>query len=102
MDSYEKIENGKIKQCFKCGKYKELQEFYDESLKTGTGRVCKSCKKRTTKSSFQTKSTMGTSTEKGKLCPVCNSMMMLRNGKYGIFYGCSKYPYCKGTRKVLI
>ncbi|MBI3584540.1 MAG: topoisomerase DNA-binding C4 zinc finger domain-containing protein [Nitrospinae bacterium] len=25
--------------------------------------------------------------------------MVLRNGKYGKFYGCSKYPYCKGTRK---
>jgi ssDNA-binding Zn-finger/Zn-ribbon topoisomerase 1 len=101
LDSYEQIGNGEIKQCLKCGKYKVLKEFYDESLKTGTDKVCMSCKKRTTKDSFQTKAVLNTSTEKGKLCPVCNSAMVLRNGKYGKFYGCSRYPYCKGTRKHL-
>jgi len=101
LDSYEKIESGEIKQCRKCGKYKEMKEFYDESLKTGIGRVCKFCKNRTIKSSFQTKTAPNTSTEKGKLCPVCNSVMILRNGKYGKFYGCSRYPYCKGRRKYL-
>ncbi|MEK6765781.1 MAG: topoisomerase DNA-binding C4 zinc finger domain-containing protein [Planctomycetota bacterium] len=65
------------------------------------GRLCISCKHRTRKASFQTKSVPNTSTEKGKLCPACNSVMVLRNGKYGKFYGCSKYPYCKGTRKHL-
>ena len=99
MESYEKIEGGEIKQCLKCGKYKDLIEFYDESLKTGTGRVCKTCKNRTTKNTFQLKLGLNTSDEKGKLCPICNSVMILRNGKYGNFYGCSKYPYCKGTRK---
>ena len=34
-----------------------------------------------------------------KLCPLCNSNMVLRNGRYGKFFGCSKFPYCKGTRK---
>jgi len=36
---------------------------------------------------------------KQKLCPLCNSNMVLRNGRYGKFFGCSKFPYCKGTRK---
>ncbi len=31
-------------------------------------------------------------------CPKCGSTMILRNGPYGRFYGCSNYPRCKGTR----
>jgi len=30
-------------------------------------------------------------------CPECDSIMILKNSKYGKFYGCSKYPLCKGT-----
>ena len=29
-----------------------------------------------------------------KKCPKCGSMMKLRNGKFGEFYGCSGYPDC--------
>jgi ssDNA-binding Zn-finger/Zn-ribbon topoisomerase 1 len=34
-----------------------------------------------------------------KTCPVCHSMMKLRVGRYGQFWGCSKYPHCTGTRQ---
>ncbi len=33
-------------------------------------------------------------------CPLCGSTMYIREGKYGKFLGCSKYPNCKGTRKM--
>jgi len=33
-------------------------------------------------------------------CPDCNKPMILRNGKYGKFYGCSGYPGCKKIVKV--
>jgi hypothetical protein len=33
-------------------------------------------------------------------CPVCHSNVVLRTGKFGKFYGCSKFPKCRGTRKV--
>lgn len=33
------------------------------------------------------------------LCPHCGGKLMLRNGKYGQFYGCSNYPNCKFTKK---
>lgn len=33
-------------------------------------------------------------------CPLCGGEMVLRNGKYGTFYGCRNYPLCKGTRKI--
>lgn len=34
-----------------------------------------------------------------KICPYCRGNLVLRNGKYGSFYGCSNYPKCKYTLK---
>jgi DNA topoisomerase-1 len=32
-----------------------------------------------------------------KLCPQCNSVMVVRRSRFGkLFYGCSKYPQCRG------
>lgn len=28
-------------------------------------------------------------------CPDCEAPMKRRNGKFGPFYGCSRYPFCK-------
>lgn len=33
-------------------------------------------------------------------CPRCGSSMRQRKGRYGQFWGCSKYPRCKGTRTI--
>lgn len=35
----------------------------------------------------------------GIVCPLCGSPMYLRQGPYSQFYGCSKYPKCKGVIK---
>ena len=35
--------------------------------------------------------------KKGSACPKCGSQTRLRNSRYGPFYGCSKFPKCKGT-----
>ena len=35
--------------------------------------------------------------EKQKICPYCKSELVLRNGKNGKFYGCSKFPKCRYT-----
>ena len=32
-------------------------------------------------------------------CKKCKSAMVLRTGKFGQFWGCSKFPKCKGTQK---
>jgi|APAga8741244001_1050109.scaffolds.fasta_scaffold07049_6 restriction system protein len=37
-------------------------------------------------------------TPKQMHCPKCDSKMVLREGSYGKFYGCSKYPKCNGKR----
>jgi superfamily I DNA and/or RNA helicase/ssDNA-binding Zn-finger/Zn-ribbon topoisomerase 1 len=36
----------------------------------------------------------------GQPCPICSSPVKKRNGRYGAFYSCSKYPKCKGILKV--
>lgn len=33
-------------------------------------------------------------------CPECGSKMNRILWKYGVFYGCSEYPKCKGKRKI--
>ena len=30
-------------------------------------------------------------------CPECGAEMVLKNGKYGEFFGCSKFPKCNGS-----
>lgn len=32
------------------------------------------------------------------VCPLCGGRLVLRQGRYGSFYGCSNYPKCKFTR----
>ena len=33
-------------------------------------------------------------------CPQCNGRLVLRQSKYGQFYGCSNYPKCKYTKNI--
>ncbi len=33
-------------------------------------------------------------------CPRCGSKMVRRSGKFGEFWGCLKYPLCKGTLNI--
>lgn len=33
-------------------------------------------------------------------CPVCGGVLVLRKGKFGVFYGCSGFPACRFTRNV--
>lgn len=34
------------------------------------------------------------------LCPLCGSELVLRKGRFGMFYGCSGFPGCRYTRNV--
>lgn len=38
--------------------------------------------------------------EKSGMCPKCGGTLVLRNGKYGKFYGCSNYTKCRYTAPV--
>lgn len=35
----------------------------------------------------------------GGICPKCGGKLIMRDGKYGRFIGCSNYPKCKYTTK---
>lgn len=41
-----------------------------------------------------------TATSGTPTCPRCGSPMQRRSGRYGQFWGCSRYPGCKGTLKI--
>ena len=32
-------------------------------------------------------------------CPECGDFLILRRGKFGTFFGCHNYPYCKHTQQ---
>lgn len=34
------------------------------------------------------------------ICPRCGYNLVLRNGKYGNFFGCSNYPKCRFTKPI--
>jgi ssDNA-binding Zn-finger/Zn-ribbon topoisomerase 1 len=40
-----------------------------------------------------------TKTSSNTKCPKCNAKIVLREGKYGKFYGCSTFPKCNGIVK---
>jgi hypothetical protein len=37
----------------------------------------------------------------GPKCPECNGKLMIKSGRFGKFYGCSKYPQCHHTEKLV-
>jgi restriction endonuclease Mrr len=43
-----------------------------------------------------------TAPSKAPICPIpgCTSRMVCRVGKFGSFWGCARYPRCKGTRNI--
>lgn len=97
----EGLQNGDMKECPKCKMLRKVEEFKDASLVSGFGRFCRECK--ATKPLRRAGSVKlprhSTAAKEGpNPCPKCYSKMLLRKGRYGQFYGCSKYPYCKGTR----
>ncbi len=42
----------------------------------------------------------GGAEEEEQTCPSCGGELVLRKGKFGMFYGCSSFPRCRFTRKV--
>lgn len=93
------LQNGEIKECPKCKEIRSTDDFKDSSLLTGYGRFCKLCKGHISTKKIERKTERATIIPAGKSCPRCGSKMVLRSGRYGRFYGCSKYPYCRGTRQ---
>ena len=87
------------KRCPDCNHLRPLSYFKSNQLKSGYGTKCKLCvPNRNSKkkySSIPTKKTL----PGNKFCPKCDSVMFLRSGNWGKFYGCRRWPACNGTRK---
>mgnify|MGYP005854058213 CR=1 FL=1 len=92
------LERGDKKVCSWCKKVRDYEDFRDPSLISGYGRKCAFCKGIKSQSrKIKKKEKIGTKNKSVK-CPKCDSSMILRKSKYGKFYGCSKFPRCRGTR----
>lgn len=97
----EGLQNGEMKECPKCKEIRDYKDFRDPDLITGYGRFCCHCKGYTLVDKPAHNNTKDDIEPIGeKTCPKCGSKMILRKGRYGKFYGCSKFPYCRGVRKV--
>lgn len=94
------LQNGEMKECPKCKEVRTLEEFRDRSLITGYGRFCSTCKGQRVIERTEVKTSRPAPVLTDQTCPRCNSRMILRNGRRGKFYGCSRFPYCRGTRNI--
>lgn len=48
-------------------------------------------------SSVKTQVAMRKEMISNRICPRCGGALLIRQGKYGSFYGCSNYPKCRYT-----
>jgi ssDNA-binding Zn-finger/Zn-ribbon topoisomerase 1 len=97
----EGIQNGELKECPKCKELRPLSDFENKSLASGYGRFCVACKPKSSSPS-RAKTHKSVSSEisaesEFKKCTRCGSRMFMKRGRYGRFYGCSRYPYCRAT-----
>jgi len=93
-ETIDNLQNNGAKECPKCKVIRDSEEFKDPACSTGYGRFCIYCKKLKV---TRTESSIEPTTGLRKVCPRCKSNMILRHGRYGKFYGCSRYPRCHGT-----
>jgi len=90
-ETIEGLSDGDMKECPKCKELRSINEFKDIGLISGIGRICNVCKE---KKHIKTQTPVKPPVK--LTCPKCGNEMKLREGRNGKFYGCSKYPYCKG------
>ena len=79
--------------------------FVSETLKVLKGEPpaptadCDWCSYAATMRDLKISAPDGPPSPAGPKCPKCDSPMRKRTGSYGSFWGCTKFPNCKGTRK---
>ena len=96
----EGLQNGDMKECPKCKEVRSTEQFKDRSLITGFGRFCSHCKGLKSAKKAADVASRPAPVLTDTTCPRCSSRMILRNGRRGKFYGCSRFPYCKGTKNM--
>jgi ssDNA-binding Zn-finger/Zn-ribbon topoisomerase 1 len=95
--------------CRKCGRYTndlEIDHIYPvskggKSTYDNLQTLCHKCNQK--KSNFIEKDAVipqNVRKSRDYICPNCNIPMVIRHGRYGDFYGCMNYPYCKHTEQI--
>lgn len=74
----------------------DLQEIYNKIIELNI--IDKSERKNHVKN-IRNKITEDNDKVDNMICPRCGGNLVVRNGKYGTFIGCSNYPKCKFTKK---
>lgn len=88
--------------CEICGKIAKEEEF---SIYGGDGHInlgkCSKCSKNNVELSQldEKKIPFKKKEYNSDICPECGGKLLQKNGKYGVFIGCSSYPRCKYSRK---
>lgn len=94
--------------CIYCGKVADQSEFasWGGDGMAGKGK-CWECSKKIQSGELKVNNNYAGKTDKPKtnhdndnICPLCREKLVIRNGRYGKFIGCSSYPKCKYTRTV--
>lgn len=96
------IESGDLKDCPKCKELKPLSDFENKALASGRSRFCAACRPKPSLGHRQARTVAQTAPSifSAKKCPRCSSPMVMRNGRRGRFWGCTKFPYCRATVNV--
>ena len=81
------LQNGDERQCPRCEKVRPLKDFRDTSLVSGYGRACTTCKSSNGRYSPR-KTSSG-------VCKRCGSPLVMRTGRFGNYFVCTRYPQCK-------
>lgn len=72
-------------------------ELWDRKILSA---MMKTHKKETVKSSSQFKISNDNEIIKPMICPRCQSELVVRSGKFGLFRGCSNFPECGYTQSI--
>ena len=93
--------------CKYCGKTGTEKDFWSHGGQDGMNLgICynSECIEKNEKIREERNKRLGEAKQKNKgdsielICPECGNKLVLKNGRFGEFYGCSNYPRCKYTR----
>ena len=93
------------KTCRVCNTELIIDQNWTQSRKERSDYICRSCRSLNKRNKTK-KDNLTTPAKTMRIqnmnCPICDSNLVLRtNRKTGHqFYGCSRYPSCRGTRKL--
>ena len=75
----------------------QAQQVFVQEVMTVVMRLIEEARHKKHFTLHSTDEILGLATSSKHVCPACQSLLVLRQGKHGAFWGCSRYPECKTT-----